>query len=79
MLRFDGIPVQSVYADFARELERENARLRKAIRACVRDFEKTKWGWDGPCGTDNVIALLEDSLQNASMTDLQHKQTDANG
>jgi hypothetical protein len=48
----------------AKELERDRANLRKAIETCVKDFEKTKWGWDGPCGTTDIISRLEDSLSN---------------
>ena len=33
-----------------------------AIRVAVAEFEQVNWGWDGDCGSRNIIARLEMSL-----------------
>lgn len=49
-------------------IRRENTILRSSIETCVKDFEKTRWGWDGPCGTTDIIERLADSLSNTTMS-----------
>ena len=38
------------------------AMLHREIRHAVDDFNNTKWGWDGDCGTADVISILESTL-----------------
>jgi hypothetical protein len=44
-------------------------RLRNAIRSFITDYEKISWGWDGDCGSKELVDALFDSLQaNAERT-----------
>lgn len=46
-------------------LERQNRevnRLRNAIRSFVTDYEKISWGWDGDCGSKDLVDALFDSI-----------------
>ena len=50
--------------NFARKLERERNQLDMAIRDFLERYERTRWGWDGDCGVNSLVANLEDSLPN---------------
>lgn len=41
---------------------REVERLRNAIRSFVTDYEKISWGWDGDCGSKDLVDALFDSI-----------------
>jgi hypothetical protein len=46
-------------------MERQNhetERLRNAIRSFVTDFERIPWGWDGDCGSKELVDALFDSI-----------------
>lgn len=46
-------------------LERKNKeveRLRNSIRSFVTDFERIDWGWDGDCGSKELVESLFDSI-----------------
>ena len=45
---------------------RQLAALQNAIRFAVARFERVTWGYDGDCGTADIIAKLEESLPENS-------------
>jgi len=44
------------------ELEKERDHLRDAIRKAAAEHKAVKWGWDGDCGTDEIMERLEANL-----------------
>lgn len=52
-------------------LERQNKeveRLRNAIRSFVTDYERIDWGWDGDCGSKQIVGALFDYItENADV------------
>ena len=72
-----------ITTQFAKQLERELAeskaeveRLRDAILKAINAFDKIRWGWDGHCGSYDIFAILEDSLnpttEDSSAPQLHH-------
>lgn len=46
---------------FASQLERERNILFVAITEAVARFDKLSWGWDGDCGTGDIMRELEEA------------------
>lgn len=46
----------------------EAERLRNAIRSFVTAFDQVQWGWDGDCGSGNLVEVLFESLVNTQPT-----------
>ena len=70
-----------VYADRCRQLERERNILFAAITKAVARFDKLSLGWDGDCGTGNIMRELEEVLDKVctlNQTGLEpvHKTTE---
>jgi hypothetical protein len=42
-----------------------------AIRTALEQFERVNWGWDGDCGSKNIIACLEEFLPTPTPTQPQ--------
>jgi hypothetical protein len=40
----------------------EVIRLQNAIRSFVTDFERVDWGWDGDCGSKDLVDALFESI-----------------
>ena len=49
-------------ATLAGDLLWENWRLKSGIKAFVKAFRLTDWGWDGDCGTGSLVDELEECL-----------------
>ena len=47
--------------DLAQFIERERNILFAAITKAVARFDKLSWGWDGDCGTGNIMRELEEA------------------
>ena len=52
--------IASLKRDAAKQSEIK--RLRKAIETAVKEFESINWGWDGDCGSGEIISILEDAI-----------------
>ncbi len=44
-------------------LEAENKKLRSAIKIACQEHRNVGWGWDGDCGSDRIMEILEDELE----------------
>ena len=53
----------------ARKAEGEAERLRNAIRSFVTDFERIYWGWDGDCGSKDLVDALFESIYANTQTE----------
>ncbi len=56
--------VNRVLGEKLRKAEYEKAKLREAIQQAIESYEKIKWGYDGPCGTNFIMDRLHDALAN---------------
>jgi len=45
-----------------RNLAEELESVYNAIRLASTRFERISWGWDGDCGSKDIISTLEDIL-----------------
>ena len=43
--------------------------LEDAIKVCVSKFNSVSWGWDGDCGSQDIIDGLEDSLKQNDLNE----------
>ena len=41
---------------------KERDQLLNAIRKAATEYKAVKWGWDGDCGTDEIMKRLEANL-----------------
>jgi hypothetical protein len=44
-------------------------RLQNAIRSFVTDFERVDWGWDGDCGSKDLVDALFESISANDQTE----------
>jgi hypothetical protein len=47
--------------------EAEVIRLKNAIRSFATDFERIKWGWDGDCGSKELVDHLFFEISSANV------------
>jgi hypothetical protein len=48
---------------YIQDLEAERDKLRSAIETAVARFGALRWGYDGDCGSTEIMSELEDSLK----------------
>ncbi len=60
----DGNDLLALARKHAEDLEAVYA----AIRAASSRFDNISWGWDGDCGTQDIISTLEDFLPENAPT-----------
>lgn len=62
---FDGVTEKITGKDEGETHETTKRRLKLAyiaIRTAVEQFERVNWGWEGDCGSKNIMRTLEEFL-----------------
>ena len=63
--------------DLAQSIERERNILLAAITEAVARFDKLSWGWDGDCGTGNIMRELEEARDKVCTSNPTGQRTGA--
>lgn len=51
------------------KLTMQKNQLISSMEVCVEGYRDTQWGWDGDCGSDQWIDMLEDTISEVSKQD----------